>query len=292
MCDKFGQKLEFWLKNEQIERKELIAKLQEERYHEFKGLDLITLSRWIRGKVVPSIYKQMIIAYILKVDLLHFVSNLRNIPNIPLRIDRACMKLKQGFTHPLHEFSYTKNADTVMMEVLEESIDEHFNCISSYYDNIGLMKDSIGRLPFDKESLRCETIFLKNENNEIIGHWSEFISKRVINSIFKELNVNHSIVDCDNALFVFSFHAMTYQDFLCLIKNSLLRRLKGKRSCDSIYIFVPGYLVYEFFCKVFDAEECLILHLKVDGHRKMGFIIKMELLKLISNPLIMSLLKG
>ncbi|WP_226088553.1 helix-turn-helix domain-containing protein [Vibrio bathopelagicus] len=182
MTMKFKDNLFLWIKMKGLSRKEIIALLQSKCYEEFKGLDEITLSRWLNGKSTPPTYKQLYIAKILDVDLKEYIQSLdlSNVKN-PLKYNTIVYNLTKVLDFSISVLSYRYVPKVVSSEVSNDSYQEHLEKFGEFYGNISSLKEFKNDLYTMGSNIDYKSVVIKNGEDEIIGHWSGILDIEKLN---------------------------------------------------------------------------------------------------------------
>ena len=72
----FSFKLQEYIKVSGVSRDYIIDVFNKSSFHELSKCDLTTLSRWVSGKTVPSLYKQYAACIVLGIDLFKYIAEL------------------------------------------------------------------------------------------------------------------------------------------------------------------------------------------------------------------------
>ncbi len=292
MTKKFQDQLSMWLEIKRITRSDLIAQLQLYDYDNFKGLDPITLSRWMNGKTTPPIYKQMLIGRCLGCDMTDFIMNIDvasiKSPNKKAKIVSEFIKLLD-YINPTLSYKNSISETKICVDIFDYY--QHIELLGDFYKNILPTKSFIEKVYKLENTLIYPTLRIMNDNNELIGHWAsvEPIEKlkhiEPLNKLTeKELNEGYLL---HVALFQSSrhfFHLIS----IAICYYFLDPRFKKKRTA---YIFLSGYSVYEVTKLVFDAEDFKYYPPAGKNSQSGIYLIKVDILKIASNPLILPLIK-
>ncbi|TGZ35261.1 hypothetical protein EQ875_01540 [Photobacterium damselae subsp. damselae] len=271
-----------YLKNKisknQITRNNLIAQLN--LYcNEFEYLDAITFSRWITNKTTPSPYKQILIAYFFKeniIDFIRFHLSIKKEPKLTFQAyEKAINFIANSYTNV--SYLYNDNSSDYSYELMTMSGDNHDDILGNFYKNFKIY-DSI--YPIIKgETHYC---ILHKKDNYLISHISFFKSnKKIINQLSKSLNVDISgdyVVNLSHITDSRSFYIM-HTTLLCLLYKYNARN----------YI----YILREEFLDLFSTlpyEE--IIYGNKGHNNKNVYILRINLLSILSHPFMALLLKN
>lgn len=184
---KFSSELLLWMKNKELSRKDFIDFLQYAIPDEFEGLDLVTLSRWLTDKSTPPLYKQIYIAVILNADILDIIIRI-NISKYKKsnKYNLVVSLLSKALDFSTSVLSYKKLTGSIRSEIRNISHLEYFNFFHDFNKNVSALNPFKNELYNIGNEIEYTVIFLKNENDEIIGHWS-----LVWNFLFKKIKLIH-----------------------------------------------------------------------------------------------------
>lgn len=288
----FRDSLSLWIKNSGFTRKELIALLQNEYYEEFKGLDSITLSRWLNGKSTPPLYKQFYVAKCLNVNFREYVNSL-DLSKIkyPTKYDTVLYNLTKALDFSISALSYRYVPKYVKSEISNDSYQEFRHKFGEFYDNVSSLTKFQHCLYEKGNDLDYKSIVLKNEDNEIIGHWSGIVD-------IMKLNGNPSFIsippnEASKSCVVFLGYYVNSEHYFELITQAVCLYLFSYwKKKDYVYFFNVNYRPIIEFCKlIFNAEE-IRYYPPLDEKEKMGvYLLKFDIVKSISNPVVLSMVK-
>ncbi|CAH1524374.1 conserved hypothetical protein [Vibrio jasicida] len=291
MSYNFERELASWLEEREISRKELIAILQQSYYDDFKGLDSITLSRWLTGKVVPPLYKQFLIAKSLEQDLADIIVTIdESEQKSPSRYSAVLTNLIKAFDFSLTALSYNRMPDKVTSEIKSHTYYEHIELFHDFYDNVSALRGFIDELYALKNEVKYKGILLKNSQGDIVGHWAGILNLEKLDNLPSFIPIPEN--ELKRSCLVKLGHAMNSEHFFELVVQAicyyLLRQCKSK---DYVYIFIAGYPILEFSKKVFNAEE-IKYYPPVDNNQRMGlYLVKFDIIRSISNPVLIPKIK-
>ncbi|ABI39304.1 hypothetical protein Shewmr4_2231 [Shewanella sp. MR-4] len=284
MTYKFSTKLESWIEQKEISRKDLIALLQCEYYDIFDGLDLITLSRWINGKSTPPLYKQLYIAKILGVN---FVDILKEVDVLEQKSSNKAMTavnlLSKALDFSISSFSYFKLPEHVISEVSEIRSDEYQNIFGKFNSNILSLKE------FNKflstKDLLYTALLLKNDDGLIVGHWSGIANLLPLNDSPHFIKLDKDEVK-KSALVMPGYYTSSKHYFELINLAICYYLLKFSSEKDYVYFFIADFPPMLSFCKVvFEAKEVKYYR---SSDNKMGmYLMKFNIIKAISNPAVL-----
>lgn len=175
MENTFSAQLSAWLKNISLDRRQVIALLQQTYYETFCGLDEITLSRWSTNKVVPPIYKQLLIAKVLNQDLADYIINvnLNDIKNTKKNANYLD-SFKQSLDASMNVLSYNNQGKQVTFELAIHDQVQHRKIFDGFYSNISALNQFRRELSKGLY-IQHHAILLKNHLGAVLAHWSAIL---------------------------------------------------------------------------------------------------------------------
>ncbi|GLR05449.1 hypothetical protein [Vibrio hyugaensis] len=291
MSYNFERELASWLEERGISRKELIAILQQSYYDDFKGLDSITLSRWLTGKVVPPLYKQFLIAKSLEQDLADIIITIdENEQKSPSRYSAVLTNLIKGFDFSLTALSYTRVSETITSEIKSHTYYEHIELFHDFYDNVSALRGFIDDLYAMKNDIKYNGILLKNSQGEVVGHWAFILDLEKLDNLRSFISIPES--ELKRSCLVKLGYAMNSTHFFELVVQAICYYLVEQyKSKDYAYIFIAGYPIFEFAKKIFNAEE-VKYYPPTDSTQKIGlYLVKLDIIRSIANPILIPKIK-
>ncbi|HAS6342042.1 XRE family transcriptional regulator [Vibrio vulnificus] len=285
MTLEFKDSLSTWIETKGVSRKEFIALLQNKYYEEFKGLDAITLSRWLNGKSTPPLYKQFYIAKCLDVNLKEHIRSLDlSKMKYPTKYDTIFYNLTKALDFSISVLSYRSVPKYVKSEISRDSYQEHVERFGGFYSNISALKNFKNALYGMKNTINYKSIVLKNEEDEIIGHWSGLMDLDKLNGIPSFITVPENELD-RSCLVSLGYYVNSEHYFELIIQAICLYLVSYSRTKDFIYFYNVDCRPIIEFCKfVFNAEE-MKYYPPLDEKDKMGvYLLKFNIIKSIANP--------
>ncbi len=292
MAYNFQVDLLLWLEQKGISRKELIALLQSQYYEEFKGLDTITLSRWLTGKSTPPLYKQFYIARCLDVNLKELILSL-DISNIkyPNKYESFIDGLGKALDFSMSVLSYRRVCNEITSEILPQTYQEHINLFGDFYSNVSALKNYKSDLYEMKDEIKYKAILIKNSQGNVISHWSGIMELKKLNNMPSFISIPQNEID-RSCLINVGYYINSKTFFELIIQALCLHILKYSAKKDYLYCFNLDCRPIVEFCKsVLNAEEIKYYH-PTDTKDKMGvYLLKFDIIKVICNPLILPKIK-
>ncbi len=292
MSKQFQHLLTEWLDTNNLKRNDFIAKLQIYDFESFKGLDSITLSRWLNGKTTPPTYKQILIAQCLNIDIVDLVKKLdkKNIKssNKKSKIISEFIRVVDLFNPRM---SYRKADKNTRIEIDYFTYEQHMDMLGDFYHNLLPLKSFTGGLYKLGNDMLYPTLRILNEADDIIGHWVgvEPFDKVVNLPSFPTLTKEE--IDTGYLLMV-GFHQNS-KDYFDLISYTMCAYLLSPRSKSTrtVYIFINGHSLYEVSRLAFDAEDVKYYPSEDKDFRLGIHLIKVDILKVIANPILFPLIQ-
>ncbi len=289
MTLEFKDSLSLWIETKGVSRKELIALLQNKYYEEFKGLDAITLSRWLNGKSTPPLYKQFYIAKCLDVNLKEHISSL-DLSKIkyPTKYDAILYNLTKALDFSISVLSYRYVPKYVKSEISRDTYNEHLERFGEFYGNVSPLKNFKRALYEMKSSIDYKSIVLKNEDGEIIGHWSGIIDIEKLNGIPSFITIPQNEVD-RSCLVSLGYYVNSEHYFELIVQAICLYLMAYSKTKDFVYFYIVDCRPLVEFCKfIFNAEE-MKYYPPLDDKDKMGvYLLKFNIIKSIANPTLLT----
>lgn len=292
MTLEFKDSLSLWIENKGISRKELIALLQNEYYEEFKGLDAITLSRWLNGKSTPPLYKQFYIAKCLNANLKEYIKSLDlSKVKYSAKYGMVLYNLNKALDFSISVLSYRYVPTIVSSEISNDNYHEHIRKFGDFYGNISSLKKIQHDLDRMDNNVKYKSIVLKNEEHEIIGHWSGIVDIEKINGLPSFVNIPSNEVNKSCLVFM-GYYINSEHYFELIVQAICLYLISYSKNKDYIYIFNVDYRpIIEFGKLVFNAEE-VKYYPSSNGKDKMGVrLLKFNIIKSIANPILLSMIQ-
>ncbi|HGO5291049.1 hypothetical protein ACPV34_07445 [Photobacterium damselae] len=271
-----------YLKNKisknKIKRSDLIAQLN--LYHkEFTNLDAITFSRWITNKTTPSPYKQILISNYFNDDPLYFIQNHITINRVSQSIINSFNKLMIDIESSYTNISYFYNNEnpTYRIDILEK--DSYNDLLGVYYSNFRTYRELFKE--FKKNNINNKHICIIEQRNNIISSHistvkldnktskiiSDYFNTEINSEYFVELSYinNRSSYLIIISLLIYFFHKNSVRNITCLIRSDFLDFLTN--------------LSFEQISSAF-----------IDNHGMKLYLVRADLLEIISNPFTIKLL--
>lgn len=292
MSRSFSSTLNLWFEKDSLTRNDAIARLQLNDYDTFKGLDNITLSRWLSGKSTPSIYKQMLICNSLNRDLIEFI---KEIDTDRVRLSMKKSKVISEFIRLLDYINpksiYVKGSlsPRVIVDVLD--FYQYSNMFGDFYNNIHALRTFTNQLQGLGDDVSYPCIRIMNDEGDMLGHWVSIEPLERIQKLSSFLPLNANEIDSGFLLHVASFQNSKHFFYLISIGVCyylLSPRFKGKRT---VYLLLSGYSAYELTKLVFDAKD-VKYYPPVEKDSRLGVhLVKVDIFRVIANQFVLSLIK-
>ncbi|EIO3981864.1 multiprotein-bridging factor 1 family protein [Vibrio vulnificus] len=288
MAQDFKDSLSLWIEAKGISRKDLIALLQNKYYEEFKGLDAITLSRWLNGKSTPPLYKQFYIAKCLDINLREYILSLElSKMKYPTKYDTVFYNLTKVLDFSISVLSYRHVPKSVKSEISRDTFQEHVERFGGFYSDISALKSFKNALYEMKSTINYKSIVLKNDEDEIIGHWSGIMDISGLNGMPSFISISDDEVD-RSCLVSLGYYVRSEHYFELIVQAICLYLMSYAKTKDFIYFYNVDCRPIIEFCKfVFNAEE-MKYYPPLDEKDKMGvYLLKFNIIKSIANPIIL-----
>ncbi len=287
----FSSDLFSWINNKKVSRKELITLLQLDDYEEFKGLDNITLSRWLTGKTVPPLYKQFIIAKVLGVNLINLLIKVDISKLKPTnKLSKVAESLVRLLDFSVTTLSYNRIPDTASCRIENQTFNEHIKDFGSFHSNISALDDVFSHMYKLGDSVHYPAIKLLNENNDIIGHWTGMsdIEKLGSNPYFSFLDPT-DLSQC--SLVSVGFYKSSKHFFELLVYGLCYYLLCLAEKKRYAYVFIAGYPMYEIVKLLLSVEESRYFPPGKHDSKLGVYMMKVDVIKALTNPLLLPMVQ-
>lgn len=141
-------------------------------YAEVAKCDLTTLSRWVSGKTVPSLYKQYLVCIVLDIDLLDYIIKIDTDKYKDSKKDQEAIDVYNSYLNNSNSiityFQRNKNVD-IYFDHLENK--QHRETLDNYHGNFGSYIKIRNLVDTNKIS-KPFYIYLFKENEQLCGHIS------------------------------------------------------------------------------------------------------------------------
>ncbi len=287
----FAVELSKWIKINGLTRNELINKLHHFNYNEFKGLDNITLSRWVNGKTTPPLYKQLYIAKCLNINIINYYLKIdRNSLKVTEKLKKAEYSLINLLDFSVTCLSYNKLPKEASCEINSQTFDEHIADFYDFHNNIDALHLFFEELYNLGGKVKYTSIKLKNEKGQVLGHYSGIEDITPLQNITffnklteKELK-NSSIVNVG-----FFKNSKNYFELLNYLICYYLISIYPKK--DFLYLFVAGSHISSITKMILGIKE--EKYFPPNNKKSMlgVYLFKIDILKTICNPLLLPLVQ-
>ena len=199
----------------------------------FKGLDVITLSRWCNNKTLPPIKKQLLIAHYFEKDLSYFIQHIDppRIPSTFLKEYTTVFNKIETSYGRVGYFSINKGPATLSMQNV--STVTHRQLFSDFYGHMETYNRIYAKIDQHNETIYT-TAFTIKQGDQIVSHLA--FNEDVINlsSHFKQ-----TLPTQPNA-------------------KSILINV-GYYSCRNYFELLVGHLLNHLVSSYSDYEECYVV---------------------------------
>ncbi len=283
----FSSELVTWLAMKNMQRKELIPVLQKFNYDEFKGLDNITLSRWVNGKTLPPLYKQFYIAKCLNIDLIDLIC----------RIEASSLKRTAKVTYALNSLikildfsalslSYNEVTNKAFCKIEELTYKEHYEKFSSFNKNIAALDDFFEYIYKLKDKIDYTSISLQNSKKETIGHFCGIKEITSLKNYPLFSGVSYDELQRSSLINV-GYFSSTKHYFELLGYTICYHLLTQYPKKDYVYVFVAGYPLYNVTKHLLNVEEQKYFPANNKDSKLGVYLFKIDIIKAICNPLLL-----
>ncbi len=292
MRKQFQHLLAEWLDINNLSRSDFIAKLQLYDFENFKGLDSITLSRWLNGKTTPPTYKQISIAQCLHIDIVELI---KHIDKKDIKSSNKKSKIVSEFIRMVDllnpRMSYRKADKNTRVKIEYFTYQQHIDMLGDFYHNLLPLKSFTNGLYKLGNDILYPTLRILNEADDIIGHWVGVEPFEEVVNLPSFPNLTKEEIDVGYLLMV-GFHQNS-KDYFDLLSYTMCAYLLSPRvkKTRTVYIFINGHSLYEVSRLAFDAED-VKFYPSSDKDIRLGIhLIKVDILKVIANPILFPLIQ-
>ncbi len=281
----FKDRLALWIAQLGYSHTEVVALLQSRYFSVFSGLDAGTFSRWITGRTVPTLHKQLLIAQCLKVDIVSFLLTI-DVTELPptVREKRATKQLFDSIDNSLARLSYKEVSKNTRIEIADHTYANHSVLLEEFYQNISALRPFSTALYSMKDAIHYKDIMLKNKHDEIIGHCACVMDIQLINNIPSFISMSKQE---ENRSFIIGsgYYASAEHYFEMVIITLCLYLLRYSHNKNYAYLFTIDYQPsIDFYINVLKAEK-IKYYSPLEDKDKMGvYLLKVDMMKAIASP--------
>ncbi len=278
----FSRYLKGKLSNLKLSSKSLIAKLQLFS-DEFEKLDSVTLSRWLNGRTIPSLERQILVLRCLELKI-HPHLECISLPSVPRSFAKVYEEVFDNIESSYHSIITYKDLDLSIspsIEVmtwfqLQKAVPNFYESISSYED---LLSQN------DKYKSRNITFCSIRSESKVISHFSVSSDIDILPTIFSgELDIDFK----RKSVFINTGYCACRKHYDMLVGVLLNYIYDQHASIDDFYVIArrPDFLnlIESFGGKLISAN-------REDGVIGNVYLLKVNVMKALTNPFIFSLLK-
>ncbi|MFV0447794.1 MAG: XRE family transcriptional regulator [Vibrio sp.] len=285
---KFKDMLSLWISSKNISRKDLIIRLQRKYHNVFFGLDTITFSRWINGKSTPPLYKQLYIAKCLDINLQDVIRcldvSMLKCPNSHAVIARGLVK---ELDYSLSALSYNHMPKNIITEISDHSYDEHIELFGAFYGNLSPLKSFTNSLYEMRNKITYKSILIKNNQDEVIGHWAGIMNIAKINNLSSFISIPQNEVE-SSCLGYLGYYSNSKHYFELITQSICMYLILYSKSKDFVYFFIVDNNALVKFCTIIFNAEVIKYYPSLEGQGTMGvYLLKFNIIKSIANPLLL-----
>ncbi|WP_146068397.1 hypothetical protein [Vibrio hyugaensis] len=229
-------------------RNELINKLTK-KYDDFKGLDPVTMSRWVNGITTPSIQRQILVAHC--ADSMNEYVQYPSCPELSSYLRENFQLYTEQFD--MAYYSLAKEVKQQEMFFFAGSQNQVEAIHGFYLDKMSFHKNFKGRADID-----VEMYYLSDQNE---GKATSFLSMSLDTRLYLEklnLNLDHRDIPLDNSIIVTLSFFSKKRDFKELAGCLLNRILFKYFDKEGVFLMVRGYRSMAWFDAIGAKKMCLI----------------------------------
>lgn len=289
--DDFSSELYAWINKNNISRKDLISALQLADYEEFKGLDNITLSRWLTGKTVPPLYRQFVIAQVLNINLTELILKVDISKLKPTnKLSKVAESLVRMLDFAVTTLSYSKIPDSVSCQIEYQTYEEHIQDFGDFHSNISALDEFFEHLYRFGDTIQYPAIKLLSASKETIGHWTGMaeIEKLASDPYFSFLETTELAESCLLSVGYYKSSKHFFELIVYGLCYYLISLSKHKRYA---YICVAGYPMYELVKLLLSIEDSKYFPPGKHDSKLGVYMLKVDILKALCNPLLLPMIQ-
>ncbi len=273
---KFSQYIENLISTSGMTRKQVLEACHKSNDSELHSTDAITLSRWINGKTVPSLYKQILLVNLVEGSLLDFLKNIQLSDIKKNAKEEAFLDDYYRMVDNNHNsINYLLRSSERHVEIESLPINKLLNRLDVFHNNFSSF-DSF----FENTELTYKnnaTLIACYEAGEIVGHiaFVECSTVKINGNEFRDVIFFLPVYYCDSSVL---------QEIMCNFFMTLLEAPWSNYK-HALGLSIPGARLD--FHKLYGEAETLaffppIEKFKVGPSDKGLFLIKIKLLKYFS----------
>ncbi|WP_104023704.1 hypothetical protein [Vibrio hyugaensis] len=278
----FSKYLRSKLSDEGINSKSLIAKLQLFS-PAFEKLDPVTLSRWLNDRTLPSLEKQLLTFQCFESKFYPYLEYI-NSPSA----SRSLTKVYEGvfnniessyhsiLTYKDFDLSISPSIEEMSWPKLQRSVPNFYESLSSY-KRLFSEADKYNQSPMTFCSIRSES--------KVVSHLSLSTDIEILSSMFSgDLDI-----DFKRKSVFFNIGYYACRKHYNMLVGVLLNYIFDKHeSIDEFYVIARGT---DFLCLIESFGGRLISANRENGVIGNVYLLKLNVMKVLTNPFIFSLLK-
>ncbi|MCG3815971.1 hypothetical protein I3256_08465 [Photobacterium damselae] len=192
----FKDFLSYQINESFLTRKECIAKLN--LYHdEFINLDSVTFSRWMNGRTIPSLLKQLLICDFFQYDIFVFIKkNYYSITNKGKILNEKFNKIMKDEEPTIGKISYYYTEKHDSHYTIHKYYNESFqNTYKIFYSNFEIYNNIFLNL-YDTSKKNIHITFEERINNHFVSHDAISLIKDV-NTFSSFFNLDEKCINSD-----------------------------------------------------------------------------------------------
>lgn len=279
----FSQYLRSKLSVAGIDSKSLIAKLQLFS-PVFEKLDSVTFSRWLNDRTIPSLEKQIQVLLCFESKFYPYLECI-NLPSVSRSFTKVYEEVFDNIESSYHSIITYKDLDSSISPSIEAMTWSQLqNAVPNFYESIS----SYERLFSEIEKYNSSNITFCSIRNEskVISHFSASSDIEILSTIFSgDLDIDFK----RKSVFINIGYCACRKHYDMLVGVLLNYIYDQHTSIDDFYVIVrrPDFLnlIESFGGKLISAN-------REDDVIGNVYLLKVNVMKALTNPFIFSLLKG
>ncbi|CAH1606258.1 conserved hypothetical protein [Vibrio jasicida] len=278
----FSKYLRSKLDAKEINSKSLVAKLQLFS-PVFEQLNSVTLSRWLNGRTIPSLEKQLLIFQCFESKLYPSLEYL-NPPPVSRLSNKAYENVFNNIEFSYHSILMYKDCNLIFPISIEEINWSQLNSsVPNFYESLSSYKLFFSEV--DKYNQKSITFCSIRNESKVVSHLSLSTDIEILPSIFdRELDIDFK----RNSVFFNIGHYVCRKHYNILVGVLLNHIFDKHESIEDFYVISRGKdfltLIESFGGKLIAANR----ENDVIGN---VYLLKVNISKVLTNPFVVSLIK-
>ncbi|ABU70609.1 hypothetical protein [Vibrio campbellii] len=277
----FSKYLRTKLNDEGINSKSLIAKLQLFS-PVFEKLDPVTLSRWLNDRTLPSLEKQLLALQCFESKFYPYLEYI-NSPSVSRSLTKVYESVFNNIESSYHSILMHRDCDLSIKPSIEEmNWSELKNSVPNFYESISTYKPLF--LEAGKYSQSNMTFCSIRSESKVISHLSISNDIEVLSSLFN----GRLDIDFRSKSLFFNIGYYACRKHYNMLVGVILNYICDKyESIEDFYVVARGT---DFLCLLESFGGELISANRESGVIGNVYLVKLNLIKVLINPFIFSLL--